>query len=53
MNGIDTEIILKPLKFNDFGTEGDNASETKNTDSDDNISTSNVEEQKDGNNKTK
>ena len=53
MNGIDTEIILKPLKFNDFGTEGDNATETKNTDSDDNISTSNVEEQKDGNNKTK
>lgn len=53
MNGIYTEIILKPLKFNDFGTEGDNASETKNTDSDDNISTSNVEEQKDGNNKTK
>jgi hypothetical protein len=53
MNGIDTEIILKPLKFNDFGNENDNATETNNTDATDNISTSNVEEQEDGNNKTK
>jgi len=53
MNGIDTEIIMKPLKFNDFGNENDNASETKNTDTNDNISTNNIEEQKDGNNKTK
>lgn len=53
MNGIDTEIIMKPLKFNDFGNENDNATETKNTDATDNISTSNVEEQEDGNNNTK
>ena len=53
MNGIDTEIIMKPLKFNDFGGENDNATETKYTDANDNISTSNVEEQEDGNNKTK
>ena len=52
MNGIDTEIIMKPLKFNDFGDENDNASETKSTENNDDISTENVEEQKDGNNKS-
>ena len=51
MNGIDTEIIMKPLKFNDFGDENDNAQETKSTENSDDISTGNVEEQKDGNNK--
>lgn len=45
MNGIDTQIIMKPLKFNDFGDENDNATETKNTNSEDNISTNNIEEQ--------
>jgi hypothetical protein len=52
MNGIDTEIIMKPLKFNDFGDENDNATETKSTENNDDISTGNVEEQKDGNNKS-
>lgn len=52
MNGIDTEIIMKPLKFNDFGDENDNAQETKSTENSDDISTENVEEQKDGNNKS-
>lgn len=52
MNGIDTEIIMKPLKFNDFGDENDNAQETKSTENRDDISTGNVEEQKDGNNKS-
>ena len=52
MNGIDTEIIMKPLKFNDFGSENDNAQETKSTENSDDISTGNVEEQKDGNNKS-
>lgn len=51
MNGVETEIIMKPLKFNDFGDKDDNAQETKSTDTNDNIATSNIEEQKDGNNK--
>lgn len=45
MNGIDTQIIMKPLKFNDFGDENDNAQSTSNTDVNDNISTNNIEEQ--------
>lgn len=53
MNGIDTQIIMKPLKFNDFGNENDNATETKSTNVNDNISTSNIEEKKDGNNNEK
>lgn len=51
MNGIDTEIIMKPLKFNDFGDENDNAQQTNSTEATDNNSTSNIEEQQDGNNK--
>ena len=50
MNGIDTQIIMKPLKFNDFGDENDNATETNTTETSDNISTSNIEEKEDGNN---
>ena len=50
MNGIDTQIIMKPLKFNDFGDENDNATQTNKTTSDDNISTGNIEEKQDGNN---
>lgn len=50
MNGIDTQIIMKPLKFNDFGN--DDAQSTNKTDINDNIATGNVEEQKDGNNKS-
>ena len=36
-NGVETEIIMKPLKFNDFGNENDNAQETKSTETSDNI----------------
>ena len=43
MNGIDTQIIMKPLKFNDFGN--DDAQSMNKTDINDNISTNNVEEQ--------
>lgn len=53
MNGIDTQIILKPLKFNDFGAENDNAAATNTTDVNDNISTGNIEEKEDGNNTIK
>ena len=42
---------MKPLKFNDFGDENDNATETNTTETSDNISTSNIEEKEDGNNK--
>ena len=28
MNGIDTQVIMKPLKFNDFGDKDDNAADT-------------------------
>lgn len=48
MNGIDTQIIMKPLKFNDFGN--DDAQSTNKTDINDNISTNNIEEKEDGNN---
>lgn len=51
MNGIDTQIIMKPLKFNDFGD--DDAQSMNKTDINDNISTNNVEEQEDGNNNKK
>ena len=50
MNGIDTQVIMKPLKFNDFGDENDNAADTKTTDTNDDISTNNIEEKEDGNN---
>ena len=53
MNGIETEIIMKPLKFNDFGDENDNAAGTTKTETNDNISTGNIEEKEDGNNKSK
>lgn len=46
MNGIDTEIIMKPFHFNDFGSENDvtNNNDTKSKDSSQNISTDNIEE---------
>jgi len=50
MNGIETEIIMKPLKFNDFGDKDDNAADTSQTDTNDDISTDNIEEKEDGNN---
>lgn len=50
MNGIETEIIMKPLKFNDFGDKDDNAADTNQTDTNDDISTDNIEEKEDGNN---
>lgn len=53
MNGIDTQIIMKPLRFNDFGAENDNAAATNTTDVNDNISTGNIEEKEDGNNTVK
>jgi hypothetical protein len=45
MNGIDTEIVMKPLSFNDFGNDAnveERTEPTQPTDEDEN----NVEEQK-------
>ena len=43
MNGVDTEIIMKPLSFNDFGNDADVKERTESVDTDDE---NNVEEQK-------
>lgn len=52
MNGIDTEIILKPLKFNDFGGEEDRATTVNDVAevNDGDVDADNVEEKEDGNN---
>lgn len=44
LNGIDTEVVLKPLHFNDFGDDNDISSNTKSQDTTQDISEDNVEE---------
>lgn len=50
MNGIDVEVILKPMSFLDVENEV-NTRNTESTDVDQNTSTDNIEEKDDGNNK--
>ena len=50
LNGIDVEIILKPLVFNDFGDINDTSTDTRSNETAQDISTDNIEEKKDGNN---
>lgn len=47
LNGIDVEIIMKPLHFNNFGDgeESDTSSETTSSDTSQDVSTDNIEEQ--------
>lgn len=52
LNGIDVEIILKPLHFNDFGDENDVSNDVSSSDTNQDVSTDNVEEKKDGSNKS-
>ena len=44
MNGIDIEIIQKPLRFNDFGNDDDKSETTEAKETNQNISTNNIEE---------
>lgn len=44
MNGIDVEIIQKPLRFNDFGNDDDKSETTEAKETNQNISTGNIEE---------
>lgn len=44
INGIDVELVLKPLYFNDFGDKNDVSSDTNATDTNQNVSTENIEE---------
>lgn len=47
MNGVDTEIIMKPLNFSDFGNDADVRERTKATDVDEkSVDEDNIEEQK-------
>ena len=47
MNGIDTEIIMKPLSFNDFGNDADVKERTDSvTVDDESINSNNIEEKK-------
>lgn len=45
LNGIDVEIVLKPLKFNDFGSDNDKSADTSSTEKNVNTNEDNVEEQ--------
>ena len=45
MNGVETEIIMKPLNFNDFGNDADVKERTQSTDvPEQNVDENNVEE---------
>lgn len=44
MNGVDVELIVKPLRFNDFGGEEDKSNETNASNDTQDISTDNIEE---------
>jgi hypothetical protein len=45
MNGLDTEIVMKPLNFNDFGNDADVKERTQSTDvPEQNVDENNVEE---------
>lgn len=48
LNKIDVEIILKPLKFNDFGDENDVSTDTTSTSTNQDVSADNVEEKVEG-----
>lgn len=45
LNGVDVEIIMKPLVFNDFGGDNDISNDTTTTDAEQDTTTSNIEEQ--------
>lgn len=45
LNGIDVEIVLKPLKFNDFGSDNDKSADTSSTEKNVNTNEDNIEEQ--------
>lgn len=53
MNGIDTEIIMKPLNFNDFGNDANVEERTQPTSVTEEEKKDQTEEQKDGNNNKK
>lgn len=44
INGVDVELILKPLRFNDFGDKDDVSKETTAPETNQNVSTDNIEE---------
>ena len=44
LNGIDVQIVLKPIHFNDFGNEADTSSDTTSEDTTQDVSTNNIEE---------
>ena len=47
LNGVDTQIIMKPLNFSDFGNDADVRGRTKATDVDEkSVDEDNIEEQK-------
>lgn len=50
INGVDTELILKPLKLNDFGDENDTSNDNGAKKTDQDVSTDNIEEKEDGSN---
>ena len=44
MNGLDVELIVKPLRFNDFGGDDDKSETTEAKETNQNISTNNINE---------
>ena len=44
MNGVDVELIIKPLRFNDFGNDDDKSNDTNASTGNQNISTENINE---------
>lgn len=48
LNGIDAEVILKPIHFNDFGNEADVSSDTTSESTTQDVSTDNIEEKVEG-----
>lgn len=45
LNGVDAEVVLKPLHFNDFGNDTDSSSDTTSREANQDVSTENIEEQ--------
>lgn len=50
MNGVDVEVVLKPLKFNDFDKEDNQTTNTNATDKNQDTDADNVEEKVEGDN---
>lgn len=48
LNGIDAEVILKPIHFNDFGDDNDVSSDTTSQTTTQDVSTDNIEEKVEG-----